>query len=104
MHLLGTKVNIVLLISISNVHYYVNDIGRPILQCFLLPGRVLKIHIVKIRVKNCLWYIKIEGSNTEIQLYNIFKDPFEQLNLANEKPEVLNDLKNKIEASWNPKL
>ncbi|MBU2904134.1 sulfatase [Arenibacter algicola] len=42
--------------------------------------------------------------NEKIQLYNIFKDPFEQVNLVDEKPEVVNDLRNKLEASWNPKL
>ncbi len=42
--------------------------------------------------------------NEKIQLYNIFKDPFEQVNLADERPEVVDDLRNKLEASWNPKL
>ena len=42
--------------------------------------------------------------NEKIQLYDIFKDPFEQVNLADERPEVVDDLRNKLEASWNPKL
>ncbi|SHF74723.1 uncharacterized sulfatase [Arenibacter palladensis] len=42
--------------------------------------------------------------NEKIQLYNIFKDPFEQVNLVDERPEVVDDLRNKLEASWNPKL
>jgi uncharacterized sulfatase len=41
--------------------------------------------------------------NEKIQLYNTFKDPFEKVNLADEKPEVVKELSNKLEASWNPK-
>lgn len=38
--------------------------------------------------------------NEKIQLYNIFKDPFEQVNLVNERPGVVDDLMKKIEVSW----
>lgn len=39
--------------------------------------------------------------NEKIQLYNIYKDPTEQVNIANENPAVVNDLKRKIEESWS---
>ncbi|TKD63413.1 sulfatase [Flavobacterium sp. ASW18X] len=36
----------------------------------------------------------------EIELYNIYMDPKEENNLANEHPEVVSELKMKIESSW----
>lgn len=36
----------------------------------------------------------------EIELYNIYTDPNEENNLANEHPEVVSELKMKIESSW----
>tara|TARA_R110000868_G_scaffold157300_3_gene384453 strand:+ start:3973 stop:5313 length:1341 start_codon:yes stop_codon:yes gene_type:complete len=39
--------------------------------------------------------------NEKIQLYDIFKDPFEKVDLAGERPEVVNDLMKKIENSWS---
>ena len=39
--------------------------------------------------------------NEKMQLYNIFKDPFEQVDLADERPQVVDELMKKIEASWN---
>nr|WP_299070415.1 sulfatase-like hydrolase/transferase [uncultured Allomuricauda sp.] len=37
----------------------------------------------------------------EIKLFNIYKDPTEQHNLAAELPEIVEGLKQKIETSWN---
>lgn len=39
--------------------------------------------------------------NEKIQLYDIFKDPFEKVDLAGERPKVVDDLMKKIETSWS---
>lgn len=44
---------------------------------------------------------KVNRPNEQIQLFDIYKDPFEKADLANEKPEIVEDLKNKIQASWS---
>lgn len=44
---------------------------------------------------------EVNRPNEEIQLFNIYKDPFEQKDLVNEHPEIVEDLKNKIEEAWN---
>lgn len=41
--------------------------------------------------------------NETVQLFNIFKDPTEQQNLAKEHPELVADLQQKIEADWDKK-
>lgn len=41
--------------------------------------------------------------NEKIQLYDIFKDPFEKVDLAGERPKVVDDLMKKIETSWSTK-
>lgn len=42
---------------------------------------------------------KVNRPNEEIQLFNIYKDPFEQTDLADKQPEIVEDLKNIIEES-----
>ncbi|MEM1356553.1 MAG: sulfatase-like hydrolase/transferase [Bacteroidota bacterium] len=37
----------------------------------------------------------------EVQLFNLAEDPYEQKNLAAQHPEIVEDLKNKLEASWD---
>ncbi|MEM9525917.1 MAG: sulfatase-like hydrolase/transferase [Bacteroidota bacterium] len=37
----------------------------------------------------------------EVQLFNLSEDPYEQKNLAAQHPEIVEDLKNKLEASWD---
>ncbi|MEM9259248.1 MAG: sulfatase/phosphatase domain-containing protein, partial [Bacteroidota bacterium] len=37
----------------------------------------------------------------EVQLFNLTEDPYEQKNLATKYPEIVADLKNKLEASWD---
>jgi uncharacterized sulfatase len=44
---------------------------------------------------------KAYKSNEKIQLFDIYKDPFEQKDLAEENPEIVMQLKDKIQASWN---
>ncbi|SEQ09485.1 sulfatase-like hydrolase/transferase [Neolewinella agarilytica] len=44
---------------------------------------------------------KANKPNETVQLYDIIKDPFEQKDLAADKPEIVEQLINKIEASWN---
>lgn len=44
---------------------------------------------------------KANKPNESVQLYDLAKDPFEQTDLAAEKPEIVEQLKNKIEASWD---
>lgn len=36
----------------------------------------------------------------KVQLFNIYEDPYEQIDLADEKPEVVKELKDKIEDDW----
>jgi uncharacterized sulfatase len=38
--------------------------------------------------------------NEKVQLFNIYNDPFEQVDLASEHPEIVEELKSKIEVSW----
>jgi uncharacterized sulfatase len=39
--------------------------------------------------------------NEEIQLYNMYKDPFEQMDLAKEHPEIVGKLVNSIQEEWS---
>lgn len=39
--------------------------------------------------------------NEKIQLYDVYKDPYEKRDLAKEHPEIVADLKNKIQKSWS---
>lgn len=44
-----------------------------------------------------------DGTNKpteKIELFNIYEDPYEKKNIASEQPEVVEDLKGKLEASW----
>jgi uncharacterized sulfatase len=36
----------------------------------------------------------------KIQLFNIYQDPYEKVDLADKHPEIVKELKEKIEASW----
>lgn len=44
---------------------------------------------------------KANKPNEKIQLFDIYKDPYEQEGLADKNPEIVIDLKNKIQESWN---
>lgn len=44
---------------------------------------------------------KTNRPNEKIQLFDIYNDPFEKEDLSDTHPEIVNDLKNKIEASWS---
>ncbi|QCW99544.1 sulfatase [Aggregatimonas sangjinii] len=44
---------------------------------------------------------EVNKPNEKIQLYDIYKDPYEKINLAKEHPEIVVNLKNKIQKSWN---
>ena len=41
--------------------------------------------------------------NEKIQLFDIYQDPFEQVDLADKLPEVVKELEHRIEKSWNKK-
>ena len=43
---------------------------------------------------------KTNRPNEKVQLFDIYKDPFEQEDLADKLPEVVKELENKIEVSW----
>ena len=43
---------------------------------------------------------KLNKPGEKIQLYNIYEDPFEKVNLAESKPEKILELKKMIEESW----
>lgn len=43
----------------------------------------------------------INRPNEKVQLFNIYKDSFEQEDLAEENPEIVMKLKGKIQESWN---
>ncbi|TMM51999.1 sulfatase [Maribacter algarum] len=44
---------------------------------------------------------EVNKPNEKIQLFDIYKDPFEQEDLADENPEIVMKLKAQIEESWN---
>jgi hypothetical protein len=39
--------------------------------------------------------------NEDIQLFDIYKDPFEQVDLAARLPEIVEELENRIDESWS---
>ena len=39
--------------------------------------------------------------NEEVQLFDIYQDPFEQLNIAEKHPDIVKNLQNRIQESWN---
>ena len=38
--------------------------------------------------------------NEKVQLFNIYEDPLEQTDIADENPSIVEELKKKIEESW----
>ncbi len=47
-----------------------------------------------------IWPDANNKPDEEIELYNVYEDPFEKVNLAKSKQEVVADLKSKIEVQW----
>jgi len=43
---------------------------------------------------------EINKPDEKIELFNIYEDPYEKVNIANEHPEIVAALKQKIETSW----
>jgi len=57
-------------------------------------------------VRSGQWKLLMNSNGSDIQLYNVFKDKKESLNLAEQEPKVTTELKEKLLAWWKslPKL
>ena len=70
--------------------YTVREDGWKLILPYL-PNKEVALHI---RGDTAAWM------NYNIELYNVLNDPFETTNLADDRPELVNELTEQLEAWW----